>query len=174
MKNLILILALLLSVDNANAFGGKRKTEPVLVSQPSLLDTALSSGEYQLIFSENYSTRFASTVTALTPDCLNILSKAKMRLYKEAEASCSDVLSVINIQRIIDTSRVPDNMQSINIDVYCKPRQFSDIAIMSLFKKCSEAPQQECFSPQLIEKLDQIKPTTFKEMANLKCGESNN
>lgn len=165
MKNIILVLTILFSV-NSYAWSKKKPVQP-------LPEPVIDLSGYKLLSSEVKSTDWANTNTQLQPQCLAMISEAKLNALSAAEINCNEVISKITITRIVDGHRQQDVSQTLNMDVYCKPRSFSDIALVSLYKKCMEVPQQECFNTTLLARLDQVKPTTFKEILVGHCGAKN-
>lgn len=91
--------------------------------------------------------------------CLQKLS-SKMLVDRIPEIECTDVI----IKNTIFKSYVNFYRARLLTEIYCKPRSYSDTVLMSLFKKCKESPQQDCFNPQLISQLNQVKRTTVTEI----------
>lgn len=69
------------------------------------------------------------------------------------ENECSEKLSVV----VGDMCR-----ETVFLKLYCKPRPYSEIALMSLFDSCKINPQASCFDPKLLASFDKIKPMKSK------------
>lgn len=90
---------------------------------------------------------------------------------------CSDIITDI---KIISSSDIEndsyyvirlsvDHIKTMKVSIYCKPRNFSDSALVSLFQKCQDSPQAECFNPELITQLNQVKNTTYSTKTSGSC-----
>jgi hypothetical protein len=143
MKNIFIIIAFL----SLDAYATEKNPSPIVITD-----------DYQLYATRSDTTSVYNSYITAIDACSEMLSGLKLSYMNVTQVKCSDVIFKIRTQ----VPGVPE--VSINLDVYCKPRPFSEMSIISLFQNCETHPQQECFEPELLNRLDKIKPTKYKDL----------